>query len=198
MVKIPRRPILLKFETLENLQKVKKVFCSSTHRLSSQAQHVCTHSTNKHLLVSKPSSRDVVKTSEDILSVTIFCRPRRLKHVLQRYLQDVLKNKKLTLKTSSRRLGDQRNVYWDLYLTNLNLHLANLYLTNLYITNLFLSNLFLTNLYLTNLRRIQDKSKMHYKNSINSIVIAFFKKILLDRRYEELLSIYSRSVRITF
>ena len=133
------------------------------------------------------------KRLEDILSVTIFFRPRRLQHVLQRCLQDVLKDKKLTLKTSSRCLGDQRNVYWDLYLTNLNLHLTNLYVTNLYITNLFL-----TNLYLTNLRRIQDKSKMHYKNSINSISIAFFKKILLDRKYEELLSIYSRSVRITF
>ena len=133
------------------------------------------------------------KRLEDILSVTIFFRPRRLQHVLQRCLQDVLKDKKLTLKTSSRRLGDQRNVYCDLYLTNLNLHLANLYLTNLYIANLYL-----TNLYLTNLRRIQDKSKMHYKNSINSIFIAFFKKILLDRRYEELLSIYLKSVRITF
>ena len=57
---------------------------------------------------------------------------------------DVLEDKMLlrsdVLKTSL------QNVYRDLYLTNLNLHLANLYLINLY---------------LTNLKRIQDKSKMH-------------------------------------
>ena len=55
------------------------------------------------------------------------------KHLARR----LWKRKVVTLKTSSRRLEDKKNVYWGyLHLTNLNVYLTNLYFANLYRTNL--------------------------------------------------------------
>ena len=85
---------------------------------------------------------------EDVLSVTFFGLPRHVQDVLKTSWKNLEKTswrrlgrqKIVTLKTFSRRLGEKQNVYQRYrYLTNLNVYifdLTNLYLTNPYPTNL--------------------------------------------------------------
>ena len=70
---------------------------------------------------------------QNVFSVTIFCLPRRLE---RRNIVTLKTSWRHVLKTSSRRLRDKQNVYWEyLYLTNLNLYPINPYVIYLYLTN---------------------------------------------------------------
>ena len=96
---------------------------------------------SKRSLVFKTCLEDVFNTSS---TKQFFVFQDVLRTSFEDILQDVVKTssrrygrrKVVTLKASSRRLGDKQNVYWGYLYTNLNLYLTNLYLTNLYQTNL--------------------------------------------------------------
>ena len=123
--------------------------CSSLTGFSSVSRK--THCLVVTLDLIKEGSQQIFVGLEDVLtSSTCLQRNnfssskaswRRLEDIFQRRLEDILKTslrqKIVTLKTSSGRLGDKQNVYWGyLYLTSLKVYITNLYFANLYLANL--------------------------------------------------------------